>query len=74
MEVYLYVCDGCAMVRCSTEDNGRNWCVMCQVCRACEFHCKIIVEAKPGEHYTGMMFMLEEKAHDSIGNRKEEQK
>lgn len=73
-QVFLYICDGCSVVKYSMTDNGRNWCVMCQVCRACEFHSKIVLGVKYTVPENEIVFVLEEKANDSIGNRKEEQK
>lgn len=40
-EVFLYGCDSCSTVKFSFKNNGLSWCVMCQVCKSCEFHIQL---------------------------------
>jgi hypothetical protein len=56
MEVYLYVCEVCGLVKYNEIDKGSVLIVMCKGCGLVEFHKKVVIKENK--------FVIEEKQKD----------
>jgi len=70
MEVFLYRCEVCNAAKFFDSDYGRSHYVdECNGCRGWAYYEKIVVRMIPGEHYTGMQFVVEEKKDGTSDTR-----